>query len=438
MRLPQIRRLTATLLGVVVLAGCSSAATPLPSSSPSAATPLPSSSASPAPTTLTPTPTPTSGPAASATPVVTPLATDDPTPEPTHGSWALETTLPEFRVGDLVGARGLVIAVGCKPASEFGDCVRAKIVVSTAGDWAPAQLEDAKGEIFLWAVAADADGFAAVGVERGPGLDSFGELASTAASFISADGLTWRRAPDQTSLHGRVMSDVVARPGGGWIAVGHKSVALNYEGFETWSSADGLAWKLVGSIPAVTVRGVAPYNGGLLAWGDECGHTCGPVPVIIWTSTNGRDWDRAPDQPSRASADFGGIVGLSNGTLAVGSRWLADGSGVVGTTWLSTDATTWPRKTLPDGKDFGSFELATGAGGFVAVGALASGEDVVWNTWISEDGATWKRLPDAELAAGVLPGFPRPALAADGASVVFAGQSASSGTGSAVFRLRIE
>ncbi len=366
-----------------------------------------------------------------------PTAIPSPTRAPDLGRWILQATVPMFTAFDALTAGEHGIAVGCRPTRDGQGCVAPAIMATGPGGWTSLALNGDAGQIALAAVAAGPGGFVAVGHERGPGVDAYGNKATTGVALASTDGLTWRRAPDQASLAGKKMNDVVARPGGGWIAIGANAGVSVYTGFETWSSMDGLTWTLIDSDPDVDVTGVTSYGDGLVAWGDGCLDACPRTPLFIWTSPDGTDWVRTPDQPSLAEAGTVAMVGLPVGALAVGTSSDADDV-EVGTAWQSERAATWRRRALPDGSDHVTFALAAGRDALLAVGAEPRGDDVVWRTWTSADGTAWDRLPQAMLDAGSMPRVPRPVLAADGRSFVLIGRSGSSVTDSSVFRLRLD
>ena len=164
---------------------------------------------------------------------------------------------------------------------------------------------------------------------------------STRSSFTSADGRAWRRAPDQASLRGRSLVDVVARPAGGWLAVGSEAVPTVFMGIDTWTSADGLAWTLVDAMPQVgAARGVTSFNGGFITWGTDCLDVCGPPErAALWRTTDGATWVRVPAQPSLANAQVDEIIETPTGALAVGETFDADGNA---TGYGLADASTAP------------------------------------------------------------------------------------------------
>lgn len=421
MRAASIRFLAVAQALCLIVAACS--ATPVATQAPTP-TPTTASSTPASPSTPPTTPSPAAIATASATPSALPSAA---TPA---GPWVLDTTLPEFEVRDALAASGTLIAVGCRVPTGADDCARAAIRVSDGNEWTTAHLDGDTARVELIAVASGPDGYAAVGRDADSGD---GEQLDGAA-FISADGRTWRRAPDQASLESRALVDVVARPGGGWIAVGVHAGPSHFFGFDTWSSSDGVTWTRTASKPDVgTVRGVTTFAGGLIAWGSDCDDVCGPPErAALWASTDGTSWARVPKQPSLAGAAVQAVVPTTSGVLAIGGTYDADGSSVA-TGWLSTDGRSWSTMRLRNGAGYGFFRLTLTPGGVVAVGARYDGNDSKSRTWVTTDGSSWSRLPEGDLAAEV------PGLAGTAADAVALGRSSGQPMGdTTVWRLRLD
>ena len=280
----------------------------------------------------------------------------------------------------------------------------------------------------------------AVGFERGPALDSFGNPATTAVSFMSSDGLAWRRAPAQAELR-RLEDDRRGRSTEGRVDRGRRqgrAVRLHW-GSRHGRRTDGLTWERIRLDAGRRrlrrhrlwgpIRRVGARLPGRVWLGGAGGHL-----DVDRTAPTGRARRTSRRSTQHSSATWSGCRTPCWPSEA-GYR---DDEIPVGTTWRSKDAATWPPRALPDGADHASFRLAVGDHALVTVGAQGSGDDVRWDTWTSAEGATWSRLPDARLAAGVVPRFPRPVLAFDGTSVLFMGQSGSTPTEASVFRLWLD
>jgi hypothetical protein len=352
-----------------------------------------------------------------------------PSTEPPPGSWVLETTLPEFEGEDVVVASDRVIAVGCRVPDGTPGCVGAAIRVFVDGVWTAVSLTGDAGSVELKAVAAGAAGFVAVGHVRSSGD---GVIVGTAV-FVSSDGGSWSRAPDQPSLRGRAMVDVVAR-GNEWIAVGSQTGPSVFLGFETWSSPDGVTWTLVDSMPDTgPVGGVTAYTGGLIAWGSDCLDVCGPPErAAIWTSDDGASWRRVAPQPSLAGGHVNAVLPLASGALAIGSTYDAEGEGL-GTAWRSADGAAWSRTALPDASRYQGFEITTAGDELVAVGERHDGDPTPWGTWRASDPSTWVRLSGGDLDTRNLE------LAAAATEVIAIGRAPSpADSHSSVWRMRLE
>jgi hypothetical protein len=365
------------------------------------------------------------------TPVTaTPVATPQPTVEPPVGTWTVETSLPGFAAEDVLVVPGRMIAVGCRTPKAADDCDAAAIRVSDGSEWTPARLDGDTAQVQLFAVASSEDGYAAVGRDAGSGDGTMLD----GAAFVSTDGRTWRRAPDQGSLQGHGMVDIVAGPRGGWIAVGPQAGPTHFFGFDTWSSSDGLTWTLVASVPDVgSVHGVTTYARGLIAWGSDCLGVCGPPErAAIWTSDDGTTWTRAPAQPTLRGGWIDAVIPTTTGALAVGATYDTEGNGV-GTAWSSEDGLAWSRTALPDSSGYQSFRLAALGDDLVAIGRRSDGNGTTSGTWTSTNGSSWTRLKGADLDA-VMPG-----LAAMEADVIAVGRTSGTPAGdSSVWRLRLD
>ena len=130
-------------------------------------------------------------------------------------------------------------------------------------------------------------------------------LGSTAgyAFLDSSDGSTWHLQP---SLGKGAKIDGLAAGPSGVLAVGSRG-----DHAASWWSADGLTWTSAPLTPslrgtahdAVSMRGATATDAGWLAVGEEdapCQVDCDGSARrgLTWTSTDGLHWDRAAHQPS--------------------------------------------------------------------------------------------------------------------------------------------
>lgn len=122
-----------------------------------------------------------------------------------------------------------------------------------------------------------------------------------------------------------------------------------------WTSADGSAWTQVGLGATMfynaNIAGVvATDTDGLVAWGTAgdpvCtgqgeGMTCGPLPVMIWTSPDGTRWSRVADLATFTGATIGNVSFGPLGLVAVGDTGF-NNPGI----WVSQSGTSWERQRL--------------------------------------------------------------------------------------------
>ena len=357
-----------------------------------AASALPSASAS-APATISPTPAPLS------TPIETVSSAPPPAPAPTSvaGGWHRAPDQPAFDGSQLrlvIWTSSRFIAAGHGPDGEaFFD--------SPDGiTWHRQPSVDSAA--FPRGLAAGARGVVAVG-----------DAGTTAASWFSADGLSWVASPDGQALHAGSgnsisMSSVTATPDG-WLAVGTESGpctyfcgASNAVRAVIWTSTDGLVWTRQPDsavLARAQMNGVARGGSGYIAVGSALDDATQlrPVHAVVWTSIDGRTWSRVPDAPlfhppAGTDQDFGAamvsVATSRDRIVAVGSvgTQAEVGSALA---WWSADGVTW---SLSDGDHFlygQMFGAAVGGSGFLAVGP--SGERSclggIWSS--STNGESW-------------------------------------------------
>jgi hypothetical protein len=195
------------------------------------------------------------------------------------------------------------------------------------------------------------------------------------------------------------MSDVVALPDGGFIAIGYAPPDWQPV---AWTSPDAQTWTfhLIGTTTfTFPVSAVARADGGVLAVGRS-----GSQP-LAWTTTDGASWDEHPVAVLGSS----GIAERMNAVAAGPRGFVAGGS--VGPElldrharfWTSADGVAWQ----PVGDDPTAFAnaevraITMFQGGFVAVGVVGSVQDPSGAVaWVSADGASWTRVDDPAFAGG--------------------------------------
>jgi hypothetical protein len=248
-----------------------------------------------------------------------------------------------------------------------------------------------------------------------------------ARAWTSSDGLHWQAVPTAAGMVDAEMESVTAGPNG-FVAVGSdgfpggNTQLPGARGAAVWVSSDGSTWTRApnqASFAGAVMFGVARTSSGYVAWGEIHYPGVGSSAALppIWTSSDGLHWDRAS-----GIADAGGpgnpiasVVALGDRLVAVGSRQLpaAADSIVVPAAWQSDDGGhSWTLAASPNT-----------SGGAPAAGALrdvaASGSDllavgqvetpssqsglyaaIVWRS--TDQGATWVALPDEPSFAGSL------------------------------------
>lgn len=213
-------------------------------------------------------------------------------------------------------------------------------------------------------------------------LVAVGRVDGSAAVFTSDDGVTWSRITLIESSGGNPVGSlsVVAEGGLGLVALGSKGLGR----FEVWTSPDGMNWSEVPqdaqSEQAADVADIVAGGPGLVAVGSvgvpAAGGVDDGVPAI-WTSSDGLQWERVPNEPS-VLGDSGGIfaVAAGNGILvAVGESWFgATDDDLLNVVWTSTDGRDWSRAAVGGQR---RFDVAFFGGVFVT----ASGWSVDGSTW---------------------------------------------------------
>ena len=279
---------------------------------------------------------------------------------------------------------------------------------------------------------------------------------ASASASVTWTGLDWRRlAPDDPLS----LVTSIVRWRGGFIAVGQIAAPPSTP---VWTSVDGARWDALPFNTASTfwpghaVLGVAELATGLVALTETveyCSEPCPltyELPIVAWTSPDGRTWtprllppewlSEPSGQPPLFAVGPAGLVvassgpaarlatspdgshwhlvpadgfparfaltdlrGTATGYVAVG-RWRAtDGRNQVASLW-SGDGRRWPKVPTilstspgvgPDGgPDVGLAvaSLVVGRDGMVAIGRGVTAPDITrW--WSSTDGRRWAAMP---------------------------------------------
>jgi hypothetical protein len=239
----------------------------------------------------------------------------------------------------------------------------------------------------------------------------------------SVTGGTWTslrwEAPALTAPY-ETVADVAAYAGG-FVAVGQLQTEHGNEA-AAWISTDWRSWtRTFLDIPAAgdsTLWHVLPAGSGLVAIGSSgvqhClpppgeGQVCDPLPIGLWTSSDGRAWHKVPTPAVLAGASIASVAAGPTGLVLVGDTgW--DKPGI----WTSTDGVAWHRETLAGGV-FGKAHflgIAVAAGGWVLTGFVGGSQPVCCAAarsyatpaaWFSADGAHWQA---AKMGSGARAGW---------------------------------
>jgi len=232
-------------------------------------------------------------------------------------------------------ATGYVV-VG-KPALETSESGWLETLRSPDGSgWTKAEFRDIEFEGY--AVVPGGPGFVAVGTAYvDPALTRWDGGVAT-----STDGSTWAGVHVPSFEYARMTG--IANHAGLLVAVG-RTVKDATNGI-VWTSSDGKAWDRLPDAKALDGAGMnAVIDGpkGLIAVGG------GATGAAVWQSRDGKAWTRAPDDPALAGASMYAVAATPAGYIAVGYD---QARGVV---WTSTDGTKWVR--APDQPDFADTQL---------------------------------------------------------------------------------
>ena len=212
-------------------------------------------------------------------------------------------------------------------------------------------------------------------------------------AWTSDDGSTWTLRPIEDTPF--TFPVALARGADGTLVAVGRSGSLPV----AWTSADGVTWARQ-EVPVLGMEGVAERMTSVLAtsYGFIAGGSVGPElfdrHARFWTSPDGATWTPvADDPPAFANAEVRSIASLADGSFAaigvVGSAQHPTGA----VAWLSPDGRTWKRVDAPafDGGIAVSV-VAAPFGGLVAVGSDLDRRNAV--AWTSPDGLDWTRAAD--------------------------------------------
>jgi hypothetical protein len=358
---------------VVVLAGCSGAASPTPS---------PAASVQPL----------SVAPSASALATQPPPAAS-PTPEPSPA--VLDWGQPIVIQGD----RFEIEVPFASAPGAFITVYQTAIAFSTDGvHWenVDSPITDIEADS-LNAVAIGPTGIVAVG-EEGIVAPSNETIGSNALVLFSPDGRTWQRISDPAFNDGQMQ--LVGATRQGFVAFGRDFSNRPV----IWTSPDGRDWLRATNETGLTVaRGVRMLisgDGRLTALVGPPRTFDGPdtVEFEVWQTDGRAEWQHVGRLPDRATQNF--LKGAFGG-----GRWLVMDRA---NAWTSTDGIAWLRGTSPVPEGIaGLTAIAAYRGGYIAVGESGSRPDEtcggnepwVGHTWTSTDAIEWHEQPTFKSAA---------------------------------------
>ncbi len=257
-----------------------------------------------------------------------------------------------------------------------------------------------------------------------------------AVVWTAADGLAWQRDESGPDFSTSVLQTVVPIAGGllavGTATAGDSACAGGVFGcnpafpIRLWTSKDGRTWQRLpdasmAPFGRAQILSVAAGPAGVLAAGDQVPVTGDPKPMM-WTSGDGRTWRAAPQFAGAfPGAVVDAVAGSSLGFVAVGRRF-GQGPSALGGAWFSTDGSSWTEaKEVPGGPPELTFVVAA-AGGLVAGGSTGT-RSIVW----SQDGRVWR--PADQAAVPFALGGSGPTLLSDGGRILALGFDAGGAPG---------
>jgi hypothetical protein len=176
--------------------------------------------------------------------------------------------------------------------------------------------------------------------------------SGSARFAVTADGVVWHRLPASALPAGFVVTEVIAAPGGGFLAAGQIATGGDARAAILRSDATGTTWSPVTLpedatiAPAERVKvvwSIMTGGAGALATGE------GPAGTRWWQSAAGQRWTGVSDRvPIGTSACSGSTPGCARTGLIAGDgvRMAAVGGARAGadsnlTAWMSLDGARW-------------------------------------------------------------------------------------------------
>ena len=307
------------------------------------------------------------------------------------------------------------------------------------------------GNIEVVGVAAGVASFVVAGSFRTP-PDSSGFRRLAGAAWTSKDGRRWDRMvmPLEADA-GDYQLIYITFAGSRFVALGRASDNDADTPMLVWTSTDGREWARGQDIPVGHLSDVvvAP-TGALLAVGWT---TDTPSRAAAFTSPDGIRWTPVPDQPAFEGAAMHGLACDERHCLAVGESVGASPSNAAA--WTTADGVTWSRTGPMVGLgDAGMRDVALTGQGAVAIGWAAS----VFEGTPYTDNASFWITPSVALPAAVPPRavqsiaghwetlpsmstariYPAVAVGKDGRIYIFGGKTRPAGTSTTIQASSVE
>lgn len=355
-RVGRLKSLTVGAAVAGLLAGCSVAASPSPTTG---APPSPSASPS-TPVAATPMPTTSPAPRLTATPSSS-LGTA--LPGAWHGiKWISagpvfpQTPVPvtdggSIQVGVFGWSRGYV---GFRAAVDMSSAVAAPTVsmISTSSSdglhWTAGRPLDIEGlmkaPVGITAVVEGPSGLLAVGRYE---QAACGGPATVDALWTSSDGLTWTRVQPPADF---TSASVYTVDGGsiGYIASGTLKDGVTQA---VWLSGDGRSWRQVplpkATFGTVVVDGATAFSTGYVVAGAVLGDEgCGGARLLtpsLWWSANGTSWTRSKLTGATPANDATMTVSRisDHALMAIATEWNATTQLSSQLVWVTSDGQSW-------------------------------------------------------------------------------------------------
>ena len=282
-----------------------------------------------------------------------------------------------------------------------------------------------------------------VAPEPAPGALPITFTAPLTKASTEWTGLRWRRLAPGDPL---ALVTSVTPWKRGFVAVG---LIARTPSTPVWSSTDGTRWDALpfatGSSfwPGMGILGIASLPTGVVALGETvqyCGRPCPlayELPVVAWTSSDGRRWLPHVLPPEWLASPSGRAPLFAEGPSGLLVATTGPGAHLA----ISTDGSRW--RLTPDGTfppAFGLTDLVGLSGGYVAVGSWKTRDArpepaTLW----SGDGQTWPAAPTllpppARMGSGIEAAVDSLVATRDG--VIAIGREAATPGGSVWWRSR--